>query len=209
MPQCRGKSKRSGERCKNNASKGYNVCHMHGGKTPRGFASVHTTHGRYIKDVPERLYERFQDAINDPDMIDLKAEIALTESRTSEIIANIENERYGKFWDDVGDARNEIRDAMHSGVPGQLIAAYNLLDAVISDAQADQQTWDVLSKLVEQRRRLVESQHKLQTSADNLITVDQLMLSVVRIIGIIKEHVKDKKQLAAINLDIGEFVNAE
>jgi len=32
MKQCKAKSKRTGEQCKNYAVKGMNVCHMHGGK---------------------------------------------------------------------------------------------------------------------------------------------------------------------------------
>ena len=50
-PRCHAKSKRSGERCKAPAVRGWNVCRFHGarGGAPEGEANGAWKHGRYSK----------------------------------------------------------------------------------------------------------------------------------------------------------------
>lgn len=43
---CKAKSKQSGSRCKNYAVKGRNVCHIHGGKTPKHNLGPKTLEGK-------------------------------------------------------------------------------------------------------------------------------------------------------------------
>lgn len=57
MQRCKAKSKRSGERCKNYAVRGYSVCRMHGArggpKTDEGFLQCRRAslkHGFYTKE---------------------------------------------------------------------------------------------------------------------------------------------------------------
>lgn len=43
---CKAKSKQSGLRCKNYSVRGRDVCHIHGGKTPRHNSGAKTEDGR-------------------------------------------------------------------------------------------------------------------------------------------------------------------
>lgn len=207
--RCKSKAKTTGKRCRKDVVPGYEVCNTHGGKTPRGWDSVHTKHGGYIDNPQERLFERYQNAINDPQIVDLKAEIALITTRIGEMISNLADaKRNGSIWNDVRDARDEIKRSMNSGDFKKMIAAYDYLDRVVIAGYEDQSIWDNLGRLVEQQRKLIESQHKLQTDADKLITIEDLTHSVMRLTAIIKKHVDDRKILSAINTDIREFMNA-
>ena len=64
--QCHAKSKRSGQQCRRRAVRGRNVCQMHGGVTPRGFALPQTKTGEYSKDVPTRLIADYERTKDDP-----------------------------------------------------------------------------------------------------------------------------------------------
>ena len=50
-----GAKTRKGTPCKNPCVRGRNRCRMHGGKTPRGWASPHYKHGFYSKDSIARI----------------------------------------------------------------------------------------------------------------------------------------------------------
>ena len=76
MGQCKAKSKRSRQRCKNHAVKGKAVCRMHGAfagpKTPEGRLRIklaNTTHGKYTREAQEaklvfrQLTEGFRDSL--------------------------------------------------------------------------------------------------------------------------------------------------
>lgn len=85
--QCKAKSKRSGQQCQRHAMIGKTVCHMHGGKTRGGMASPVLKHGRYSKFLPTHLMERYQESLNDSDLLSLREEIALIDARLSELLA--------------------------------------------------------------------------------------------------------------------------
>ena len=79
--RCKAKSKRTGEKCKNPAVKGYTVCRVHGanpknhGGAPKGSLNA-LVHGcfvdRFLKPGEEEMFNRFMDGLKKdmPDMND-------------------------------------------------------------------------------------------------------------------------------------------
>src|SRR5437763_478635 len=56
-PRCKAKSKRTGQRCRSPAVRGWSVCRMHGarGGAPTGKAHGRYKHGGFTKDIIEAL----------------------------------------------------------------------------------------------------------------------------------------------------------
>lgn len=88
--QCGAKT-RDGDPCKNPPVNGSKRCRMHGGKAKRGFDLPQTKHARYSKDRPTRLLLHFEEDISDPELLNLSAEIALTDAMTREVMESLEN----------------------------------------------------------------------------------------------------------------------
>src|SRR5215210_2202001 len=84
--QCRAHSKRSGERCKNYAVRGRELCRMHGGTVKRGVDSPNFKRGRYSKAMPGHLTERYRASLQDEERHDLRDEIALSEAKVSDCL---------------------------------------------------------------------------------------------------------------------------
>lgn len=79
MVQCRAKSKRTGERCKQGSVPGKDLCRHHGGAKGSGVnweKPVQVKHARYSKSLPADLAERYEYFKTDPDILSLKPEIA-------------------------------------------------------------------------------------------------------------------------------------
>ena len=106
--QCSATSKRSGQRCKKDAIVGRTKCHIHGGKTPRGAESPHYRGLGFSKHLPTRLQDTYEDAERDPELLKLRKEIALTQTRIVDLLSRLD--------DDGGndDVWNEIL-GVHSG----------------------------------------------------------------------------------------------
>src|SRR4051794_14907848 len=89
QPICAAYSKRENKFgdhvCLGPVVEGRKRCRMHFGNVPRGMASPHTKTGRYSKDLPTRLLARYEEAMNDPDLLNLSSEIALLGARLSEL----------------------------------------------------------------------------------------------------------------------------
>ncbi len=70
MPtQCTARKKGTSEQCKAYAVNGTDKCKVHGGLTP-------VKHGLYSKYTKHRLGDRIQELATDPDLLDLKQQIA-------------------------------------------------------------------------------------------------------------------------------------
>lgn len=206
--RCTKNAKTTGKRCKKNACIGYDACELHGGKTPRGWANPNTKHGGYSGHIPTRLGAEFEASLNDPQLHDLKAEMALVNTRIKELLGKLDLERDGSAWEDVKDARDTIRIAMKSGDPTQMIFAFNYLDDVINRAYDDTNTWENITRLIEQQRKLAESYRKIVADAETTLSQENIAGIAGAIVRIVSTHVSNVKLLSAINQDIGSLFSA-
>jgi hypothetical protein len=85
--------------CKKPPMKGRTRCDRHGGKSLAGAASPRFKHGRYSKHLPTNLIPSFQAAMADPDLLSLRAEIALTQCRIDQIIETAQGDSTGLDWE--------------------------------------------------------------------------------------------------------------
>ncbi|MGI8403704.1 MAG: hypothetical protein ACR2OE_02845 [Thermomicrobiales bacterium] len=72
--------------------RGRNVCLAHGGKTPRGAASPHFKTGRYSRSLPGRLVAAYEEALNDPRLLSLRDDIALTDAMLMETLSQLDDD---------------------------------------------------------------------------------------------------------------------
>ena len=112
--QCTARSKRSGNQCQQRAMIGRNVCYMHGGKTPRGFALPQTRHGRHSKDLPTRLQGRYLESINDADLLNLTDEIALTDAFIEDARRGLDHGESGRLFAELKSAWDVLTDAQRA-----------------------------------------------------------------------------------------------
>ena len=210
MNQCTAKSKQSGKRCERAAMHGSTVCYMHGGKSPKGIASSSFQTGKYSKYLPERLLERYHNAVADTQLLELDHEIALVDSRLADLLTRVDTGEAGKLWEKAQRANDDIRKALHNENYGGVMIASEELDRLIGDRLVDYQAWTEISAQLDQRRRLVESQRKRLVEQQQMITAEQAMLFVTAVIDTVRRNVTDKGALQAISIDIAKLtaVNA-
>jgi translation elongation factor EF-G len=72
--------------------RGRTTCLAHGGKTPRGAASPHFKTGRYSRSLPGHLVAAYEQALQDPTLMSLRDEIALTDALIDETLSQLTEE---------------------------------------------------------------------------------------------------------------------
>lgn len=202
--QCQAKAKSTGRQCNRSAVNGKRVCTVHGGLTPGGIASPHFKDGRYSKSIPARLADKYQSALKDPQLLELKNEIALTDARLEDLLSRVDTGESGALWLAVQQTWREYK----TGTPAEKVKAAVLLDRLIEDALQDYQAWREIQEVLEQRRRLVESERKRLVEMQQYITSQQAMTLVAAMIGIIKENVTDRNTLQNISTAVNGLVAA-
>lgn len=152
---------RQGTPCGQLACGGSAKCRYHGGKSLRGASSATFKTGRHSKFLPERLASRYEAALADKDLLSLRDEIALIDSRIFGLLPNAAN------------AAN----------------------------------WEEIADNLELRRRLTESEFKRLHALQQLLTIEQAMTLVGRLLAIVRTHVSDQSILAAIAGDLRAVVD--
>ncbi len=191
--QCTGDSKRRpGERCEAWAMKGKDVCYHHGGKSPTGAGSPHFRHGRRSKDLPARLSERYEEALSDSAYIELRDEVALLDARVGDVLSRVDRGESGRWIAGVKDAFKRFEKAERSrsdDAPEQLEEARQELRAAINGATLDYAAWEEIYGLIEQRRKLAETERRRMVDERQMISERRAMTFAGAVLALIRESV--------------------
>lgn len=196
--------------CKNPAGSntshpGQGPCHYH---ERFGIRNFNFKYGKYAT-LPDKLLKRYEAAQEDPTLMSLRTDIALIDARLSEIVETL----------DTGGCRVDIEaaQAAFSDVIKQVHAGGKLSDAVDSLAileltldriATERATWDEILRLLDNRRKLVDSERRWIVEMKYNITLDQMMVIVARLTLAIKTHVEDEEKRKLIGIEIGRLLQA-
>src|SRR5688572_24322052 len=207
MVQCTAKSKQSGQQCRRAAMHGRTVCHMHGGKTPRGFALPQTKTGWRSVDLPTRLAALYKQTQNNEALLNVRDDIRLLDALIIGKFAKLDTGESGKAWELMRDAV----DALHDGIaredyPGCVKALREMRDVINRNIE-HYATEQEITRQLEQRRKLVETDQKLALQGEQALSVERVMLLVGAMLGVIKTHVDNAATLSKIQTDFARLVS--
>lgn len=209
MTQCSANSKRTGERCRDKAMRGHSVCYHHGGATPRGFANPNTKHGKYSKFLPDSLAKNYNKALHDPDLLALRDAIALFESRLLDVLKRVNAGESGRLWKMLQAAYNAMLEARAQNDGAQVAARLNDIGSLIQRGIADYAAWGEVREVVEQGRKLRETEHKRLVAMQMMVSKEEQMNLVAALVSMVRRHISDRDTLAAISTDLIGILNHE
>ena len=184
-------------------------CRLHGGKSLSGIASATYKTGRYSKVLPTRLAARYAEAQHDPALLEMREDVALLDARLADLLGRVDTGESGAIWRNLQAARMEVLAAKKADDRiAQAIALNKLMD-LISQGHTDYRAWGEVGSVLEQRRKLVESERKRLVEAQQTLTVEKAMLLIGAIGGIIKAHIHDRSILSKISADISALTTIE
>ncbi len=210
MAQCRAKSKRSGERCRRHAMIGKMVCHMHGGKSLAGPDHPnYTGNPRHLKYLPDRLAGKYEEAMADKELIRLDAEIALIDTKLQDLLERLEVHGEGpQAWQEVTAAHQVLRAALSQAEPDAVVirSAVFRMDRAIEHGGDEARAWGSILVLIEQRRRLVDTERRRLADEDQAVSIEKLMLTMAAVADIVRRHVASKEARGAIAGEIRRLI---
>jgi len=220
MPKCTGKNRRcrkcgrkypkseielwecpecgENRKCTQNAITGTTKCKQHGGKSLKGISSPSLKTGKYSKFLPDKLAARYQEIMDDNELLTLKNEVHLIDTRLTEILENIQNDDTKTLWIDLQSSFERYKNAYNDE---RRSIELNNLEQIIETGSKVYHQWNEIYLVLEQRRKLVESERKRYLEMQQMISSDRLMLLVSTLLGVIKENVKDRETLNIISTE--------
>jgi hypothetical protein len=186
------------------------ACQVHGGKSPKGLASPSFKTGRYSKYMPQRLLEQYHTALEDTELLALNEEMALVEARLADVLSRVDTGDSTRFRTNLSNLRSRYMKAM--GRRDQDKAAQALTDILseIVRGSVDSAAWAEVGTLLEQKRRLGESERKRRMDMEQIITSGEAAVFVTALHSSLRtrayeyfaEHPSLESYLQAVGEDI-------
>jgi len=140
-------------------------------------------------------YER---ARNDPQLLENREEIALVDARIQDLLRRVDTGESGLAWAKAQKALATYDAAMKRSEGTEAAAAFDTLRDIIRHGVGDTAAWNDLNTLIALRMKLAESERRRLVELSQTITVEQALLLIGQLTGIINAEVKDPKERAAI-----------
>lgn len=182
---------------------------MHGGKSLSGVASPRYINGRYSKYVPARLAERYHAAVADPELLAQRHEIALLDGRLADLLVRVDSGEARTLWEQARKATDKMLRAFEANDLGGLHVGILELDRTIGSGLADHDAWFEIHAILEQRRKLVESERKRLIEMQQMVSAEKAMTLATALLSAVKENVTDRAALTAIQATFNRLTNAE
>ena len=204
-PLCSAQRKRGAGPCKGLAMPN-GKCRMHGGASLKGVDAPSYKHGRYSKHLPEHLKNKFDAAYSDPELTHLRAELGLLDTILGEKIERIHAGESGAVLADALKLISDYETASNGGSadgydgkePADIIGELKIL---LLRGRTTLDLFEEVQPIVEQRRKLAESENKRLALVAKSMSVEEAILFVRQLGDSIKRNVSNPQEKAAIFAD--------
>ena len=136
--------------------------------------------------MPERLAERFEEALGDPELLSMKNQLATLDARWKDVISALDKPQMHK--NNVKSIRKAIEE-----VDKGILDDVGFLEAVreaILDIRNEHETWIHSASLMEAQRKMVETEMKRMIAIGQVLTVEEANALVGRIRIIMLKNLK-------------------
>jgi hypothetical protein len=158
---------------------------MHNGNAPRGIASASFKTGKHSKYLPERMIARYDEARADREFLALQEDIALIDSRISDVLQRVDTGDCGENWKALGmavrefneferKAKNTINPQKQAEWTAERDERMRMICVLVEAGLSDYKNWQELGCWLEKRRVTVESEQKRLVAMKELATSDQV-----------------------------------
>lgn len=214
---CNGRNKAHTKYCKNVA--GYKTdhvgtgrCFLHGGASVKGVRHYNFKDGRYSKVMPQNLVKHYETTVNDSRLLELRDDIALVAALISDSLSDLQ-ENYKsslQYFKLMATLLNEISietDMASGQLPDILESKIKQFGELFYKAQAEHAKRQELLIMVDQKRKLTESERKRLLELHSLFSAEQVMAMMGGVLSIIRENVSDLLVQERIAEGIRKLIN--
>lgn len=169
----------------------------HGGNAPSPGPTHHSwQHGRsskLLESIPYKMRDGFVAAMTDPDIISVRTEIGLVDSRILSLIGNLAQEQYSDKWKKhLEQSLDKLKIHLSTGEDLDHDAVLQTIadtEVALLHNDGDHRVWRDVLEAVEARRRLVDTERRLLEAHQASIDVSQMRAILLHVLTAVREHV--------------------
>lgn len=205
--KCEGRSRTKDAPCGKWAEPGRKFCKFHGGRVGVGPDNPNFKHGRYSRYLPARMLDKYHESLADPDILNLRDQIAVTDARLAELYTGLDRGESGHWWRRLTQTHRLLQRAQRNDDPASQRRYFNEMEHLIKEGSDLSRTWDDIVELQDHRRRMVNTERKRLEAIQGSIPASRAVAFAMAVVAVIRKHVTDKLVLQAVQRDIAALLS--
>ena len=163
--------------CQEVPVEGAKRCRIHGGLSITGPLSKTWTTGVKSKYNPGvELSKKYKAAMDDPDFLSQRNEIALMDARIQTLVERLEDDQNIPTWMALSKSWDKFLLAIRTGNEREQTELVQKLDQMIQKATEHIDLWDDIQKTIDHRRKLTDAEQKHLLAHQSMMGIDQVMM---------------------------------
>src|SRR5262249_20133008 len=142
----------------------------------------------------------------DPQLLDLRGEVALLEARELELLKQLGQQKQPP-WGKVAQALGDYKKAKDKDKA--LAALEQVVRQGADAARAQQATWNQLYDLIDRKSRTVAAESKRLHELSQYVTVEQAVFVLNGVLGAVRQHVTDRETLEAVQGSVARWLDGQ
>lgn len=171
---------------------------MHGGRARSGPAHPAWKGGRYARYLPAKLAEKAAAAMADPELLSLRAELALAAARIAELLEAIGGGAAGTLTPAAADAVAAVQAAQRAGDSAALDTGLRRLLDVVQGARSEAKVWREVRAWLRMYVQLQGAEVRRLQAMTAFVTAEELLGLMSTLTAIITSEVPEVDRLARI-----------
>jgi hypothetical protein len=163
--------------------------------------------GRRSKYLPNRLLGQYRALLADPELVAVRDDVALIDSRSNDLLRRVDLGESGQLWRRLRATHVAFMAAQRVGDVDAAADALAELGGLIDAGADDVEVWADIVDAIEIRRRLVDTEARRQRDLDGMITVDLAMSLVAAVGEIVNAKVTDQDVRREIARDVYALID--
>lgn len=198
-----------GHPCPRPRMKQRNRCPKHGGKAPRGAASHAYIHGRHDfirKALPQRLRESFLTSLQDENLLELRAEIALVDQQLLTLLRKGRMGSTESAWEEIDWIRVEMHRVMvEEDDPVKVMDLMVQWGNIMNNNGDDPNLRAEIRKTMDLRRKLVRGEQLRLEALQGYITNERMLAFIAHVVDTLVKYVP-REYLKKPMEEIGQYI---
>lgn len=187
-------------------------CRVHGGASLSGLASPVLVSGRYSKHLPTRLIGRYEAALSDPELLALRDDVSLLDTRIGQVVAALDTGESRECWvalmATVSTLEDQWQKLLDDGEPPEeMERTIESIGRLVRAGLSEGYVWSEIRGLLKERAALVASEQKRLVDMQQYVTAEKALLFVSAVMDSVRRHVHDRDALIAISADLGRLAD--
>lgn len=185
------------------------MCRMHNGQALAGTSSPGFKTGRYSRYLPSQMATLFEQALANPDLLEMSEHIALLEARIQSILQASATGDPTPRWSDMAEIFADLETAILAGEQNLVIEQLERIHHLLDAGMRWDTTWEQVLPTMEQLRKVADTEVKRKKELHQMVPIERIIILMAAVGSAVKRNVSNPDEIVAVHRELAMLVGTD